>query len=322
MKAGVVNGLLVAGAVIALSSVASATVQGDSLDIITSGTAHQALFAIAFDQQKGFAVGAGGEILETSNSGKNWKAADDVPTPLALLGVSTSRGRAIAVGQSGTVLLKEGNGAWKKVDSGSQGRLFSVSLNSKGRAVAVGEFGTVIKSEDNGETWTTLTPDWKGVADEGVQPHVYAASVDEDGSITIVGEFGMIQHSTDDGASWKLVHKGDASLFAIDMRVNGVGYAVGQASSVLRTSDHGATWTEVNPHGGEAVLLGVRSLASGKVYVTGMRDMLLSDDDGKTWRHGIGGDSATTWYQGVSMPGGSDVVLAVGHSGKIIRIGG
>lgn len=322
MRTGLFTRILLTSAALGLCSAASATVQDGAIDVITAGTAHQALFAIAFDQQKGFAVGAGGEIMETSDAGKNWQAADAVPTPLALLGISINQGHAIAVGQAGTVLLKEGSAAWTRVDSGSQARLFSVSLNSKGRAVAVGEFGTVIKSEDSGKTWTTLTPDWKNVADEGVQPHVYAVSVDEDGSITIVGEFGMIQHSTDDGASWKLVHKGDASLFAIDMRANGVGYAVGQASSVLRTSDHGATWIEANPHGGEAVLLGVRSLSSGKVYVTGMRDMLLSDDDGKTWRHAMGGDVATTWYQGVSLPSGSDAVLAVGHSGRIIRISG
>ncbi|MDB5986234.1 MAG: photosystem stability/assembly factor-like protein [Nevskia sp.] len=311
-----------AAAAVALSSAASATAQPSSgIEVITSGTAHQALFAIAFDGQDGVAVGAAGEIQETADSGKSWKRLDAAPTPLALLGVTINQGHRIAVGQSGTVLTKDAGGPWTKVDAGTPGRLFSVSLNSKGRAVAVGEFGTVIKSEDGGKTWTTLTPDWKGVAEEGVQPHLYAVTVDEDGSITMLGEFGMIQHSTDDGASWKLVHKGDASLFAIHVRSDGVGYAVGQASTVLRTVDHGASWTEANSGGG-AVLLGVRSSPSGKVFVTGMRDMMLSDDDGKTWRHGAGADLATTWYQGISIPTGTDTVLAVGHNGRIIRIGG
>jgi len=200
-------------------------------------------------------------------------------------------------------------------------RLFAVSVNSKGQALAVGAFGVVLKSDDSGASWQSVPPTWTTYSDVGVDPHLYAAQVDEAGALTLAGEFGLILHSTDGGKHWAPEHKGDASIFALQLREDGVGYAVGQSGLVLRTADHGVTWTTLTS-GSTAILLGVDALPNGHVVASGMHDMIESKDDGKTWTHVISPDASTSWYEGVGTTTESGSFIAVGHSGRIVDVGG
>ncbi len=311
LAAGVAGaGLLLAG---------SAVSGAQPITPLVSGTAHQALFAISAQGDAAIAVGAAGAIVQSSDAGKTWKAVTPAPTPLTLLGVSVQQGHAIAVGQEGTVLVMDAGGKWNKAGSGTDNRLFGVSVNSSGLAVAVGAFGTALKSIDGGMNWASIAPDWNSYNKDGEQPHLYDVTVDESGAITMVGEFGLILRSVDGGKNWQTLHKGDASLFALDLPATGTAYAAGQNGALLRSTDHGANWSDVAT-GTTAILLGVHASADGKVAVTGMHDMLLSTDDGKTWSHPGGEDINTTWYQGIAAVGAQQAVLAVGHSGQIIRI--
>ena len=290
-----------------------------SVTPLLTGTAHQALFALSTHADVAIAVGAAGEILESADSGKSWKAVTPAPTPLSLLGVSVQQGHAIAVGQEGTVLVMNGDGKWAKAVSGTDNRLFGVSVNNGGQAAAVGAFGTVIKSDDGGQTWASIAPDWNSYNKDGEQPHLYDVNVDEKGVVTLVGEFGLILRSADGGKSWQTLHKGDASLFALELPAEGTAYAAGQNGALLRSTDHGATWSDVDT-GTKAILLGIHSSTDGKVVVTGLHDMLLSGDDGKSWQHLGGEEINTNWYQGITGAGAAQTVLAVGHSGQIIRV--
>jgi len=296
------------------------TAAGNTLQVkpIVSGTAHQALFSIAMDGKNGLAVGAGGQIMETTDSGATWKQSASKVGELSFLGASLSQAHAVVVGQQGQIYTRE-SGNWTKADSGTDNRLLSVSINSSGLAVAVGAFGTALKSTDGGKTWEKISPEWVSIMPQGEEPHLYVANVDEKGVITIAGEFGLILRSADGGAKWKTLHKGDASVFAMQYRADGVGYAVGQQGSILRTTDNGETWTQL-PASTPAILLGVTSAADGHVFATGMHDMLVSSDDGKSWSHATNASITTAWYQGIVRGGEDSQALAVGHAGQIVKI--
>lgn len=288
---------------------------------LVSGTVHDALFSIAFDQDAGIAVGAAGAIFNTADGGKTWKAVTPAPTPLSLLGADIKASRQIVVGQTGLVLVNEAAAGWKKMESGTSERLFAVSANAAGVAVTVGSFGVVLKSEDGGHSWKSVAPDWSAYTEDGAQPHLYAAQVDDAGVMTIAGEFGLILRSSNGGIDWRPLHKGDASIFALELRPDGVGYAVGQSGTVLHTVDGGATWQMVDVKT-QAILLGVHSSADGQVVLTGMRDMLLSTDAGLTWRHVVSEEITTSWFGGVAQAAAGSPILAVGQAGRIIRVGG
>jgi photosystem II stability/assembly factor-like uncharacterized protein len=285
---------------------------------IVSGTAHQALFAIAVDGTAALAVGAAGEIQQSADSGKTWAPAAALPTQLGLLGVTMAAGHAIAVGQMGTVLLRDGGGTWTAAASGVHERLFAVALNSHGVAAAVGAFGTILRSVDRGRTWASVSPDWSSYAADGEQPHLYDVAVNEAGVMTVAGEFGLILRSLD-GHDWKTLHKGDASLFALDLRADGGGFAVGQNGTVLHTADGGATWQAQSSASG-AILLGVRSAASGSVVASGMHEMLSSTDGGRSWTRMAGSGFASGWYQGIASAQNGHAWLVVGNAGQVLMI--
>ena len=298
-----------------------------TLKNLLSGTPHQGLMAIAFDGGVGVAVGAGGEIETTRDGGNRWQLTAS-PSPLALLGVDLKGGLGIAVGQGGLILVCHGSPDWKKMDSGTSERLFSVSVNSRGNAVAVGSFGTVIASSDQGATWQSIAPNWAAlIHEQGDQftPHVYATHLDDNDTVTIAGELGVILRSSDRGKTWKVLHMGDSSnhkedesLLSLDIRKDGIGYAVGQDGAILRSTDGGLQWTHVNS-GTKSILLSIHSSSDGVIVVTGMYSMLVSKDDGKTWNLVIDQAVASSWYAGVARPSdGADIV--VGKSGTIIRV--
>ena len=310
---------LLALAAIALGAYVPNAVAGGSMQFkpLISGTVHQALFSIAFDGNHGLASGAGGQLMETTDGGNSWKPTAAGLSELSFLGVAIKQDHAIAVGQMGQVIYRAQGQGWTKATSGTDNRLLAVSVNASGLAVAVGGFGTVLKSADGGQTWEKIAPDWITIMPQGEEPHLYVSRVDDKGEITIAGEFGLILHSTDGGASWKTLHKGESSLFAMNIRADGVGYAVGQAGAILKTTDGGAKWTDL-PVTTPSILLGVTSNASGQVYATGMHDMLVSTDDGATWSHATNPEITGAWYQGITSTDAQ--VLAVGHSGQIVRV--
>jgi photosystem II stability/assembly factor-like uncharacterized protein len=318
--------LKLVASLLAIAAVVGAPVCGstergtDSVALLRDGTAHQALFSIAFAGNAGIAVGAAGAIVETEDGGRHWAPPATPVTKLALLGVDMHGSERLAVGQQGLVLIKQGQKPWMVTASGTDNRLLGVSFNSQGLAIAVGAFGTIIKSTDGGRTWQLLRVNWDEFVEPGTEPHLYAAHVDDSGVITLAGEFGLILRSIDGGDHWQLVHKGDASLLALELRDDGIGYAVGQNGSIVRTADHGLTWTTLNA-GTKAILLGVSSGPAGRVYVTAMRDMLASDDDGATWRHVAGEDLAVAWYAAIARSSVDGGAIAVGHAGRVLGFG-
>jgi photosystem II stability/assembly factor-like uncharacterized protein len=149
---------------------------------------------------------------------------------------------------------------------------------------------------------------------------LYGVQFSADGVITLSGEFGLILRTADGGTTWKLLHKGSASIFALEIHASGLGYAVGQSGTILRTTDGGSSWSELNSNS-RSNLLNVSADAGGQVTVTGMHDVLVSKD-GLSWRQVRWGDFETAWYAGVQYAGSAaaPVAVLVGHEGRILQL--
>ena len=247
----------------------------------------------------GLAVGSYGLMRETADGGETWTTADPLTTK-ALLGVTSAGDTQIVVGQQGTIFRRVEGADWKQVEAGLTQRIMDVDLNDSGLGYIVGEFGFMAKSEDAGLTWTVVTKDWESVNEEGYEPHLYSAVVKDDGSIFVAGEFGLIMTSTDRGQTFKQVHGGDEGVFDVHFAKDGSGsgYAVGQEGLVLKTLDAGSTWSSIAIDT-NSNLLGVWS-GNGEVVVTAIRDLLRSNDDGKSFTSfSADAQIGRTWYQGV-----------------------
>lgn len=303
--------------------------------VLSQATRHDRLFSVEFDGDVGLASGEGGMLMRSSDGGANW-TREQAPTELALIDAAMSGTVSIAVGQLGLILVRDGDGGWSQVDSGTDRRLLQVDLNRKGTAIVTGAFGTLLRSTDHGKTWTELAPDWaslysRGQDDTGPvrdEPTNYVVNVAEDDSILIAGEYGQILRSVDRGDSWSVVYRHAVdddevppTIFGMNIRPDGVGYAVGQAGLVLGTADAGRSWAPLKTPT-EASLFGVDSFENGQIVVVGQRAALHSRDGGRTWLDLDVLDLNINWYaalgHGASAKPGE--VVAVGHAGRILHL--
>lgn len=314
----------------AVGKTTSAQDEGGMIKDLMTGIAHDAFFGLSIDEQRSVAVGVGASIAQSTDGGVSWEKVPHDQSELALLAVDRGGDHTIAVGQMGLVMIEESPGKWIKVDAGFEGRMLSVSVNESGLAYIGAEFGTVLKSEDGGRTWAPSMPPWTEYEDKETfgtaEPHVYAVHVAENGEVTLAGEFGVIVRTNDGGQNWRVLKQlkaGEPTIFAMQIAEGGQGssFAVGQEGEILTSPDGGITWLRCQS-GVTAPFLGVASNADGQAVVTGMRVMMYSDNDGITWTSVKEGDIPTDWYQTAKVHRESGRLIAVGHSGKIIEVGG
>ena len=167
------------------------------------------------------------------------------PQPIASVAYAPDGKRALAVGDSGTVLQSaDGGQSWAVVASNSKESLTSVAYAPDGKsALAVGTSGTVIKSGDGGQSWAVVTGNSKAL----LSSVAYAPGSK---SALAVGTEGTVLKSVDGGQSWVVVASNSKEW------LNSVAYApdgksalaAGDSGTVLKSGDGGQTWVVVPDH--------------------------------------------------------------------------
>jgi hypothetical protein len=105
------------------------------------------------DPDIGMIVGANGEILKTTDSGKSWTRQTS-NTDNFLFGISmVTPNIACAVGESGTIVwTTNGGSTWVRESSGAGVELKDVCLTGTSTAVVVGYDGTILRTSDGSTT--------------------------------------------------------------------------------------------------------------------------------------------------------------------------
>ncbi|MEP6636962.1 MAG: YCF48-related protein [Acidobacteriota bacterium] len=107
------------------------------------------------NDRRGWIVGTGGTILNTTDSGENWsKQTSGVPATLYHVDFRNEK-KGLAVGERGAILLTgDGGESWTPiVVTGVRSTLLSVEFVSEDEAWAVGRGGTILRTGDGGSTW-------------------------------------------------------------------------------------------------------------------------------------------------------------------------
>ena len=327
--AGLISGLtlLLASAMPLMTSATEEAAAPKQLEVVQKGIPHDAIFGLNIVGKNGYATGAAGYILETTDGGATWKKMES-GTLAGLFGIGINGEHKIVVGQQGTVLLQK-DGKWVPGKSNSDKRLLNVDVNASGLAVAVGEFGTILRSKDAGATWEAKVLDWASYRDDGYEPHIYTVDVQDNGRIVLGAEFAYVLVSEDGGETFTLANKGEKSIFAMHLLPDGSGYAAGQEGLVMKTSDNGSTWTALNS-GSNANLFGIWASGQGEIVATGMRALLRSSDGGSSFTSSTDPEVVRNWFVPVAMgeveskgDAGSmvsQVVYVGGHDGVIARV--
>ena len=207
------------------------------------------------DDKYGWAVGANGTIVTTSN-GQDWELQTS-KVGNGLKGIYfTNKDVGYAVGESDTILsTKNGGRSWKVLQGGQLGAVGDDDANMYN---AVQFF-----DEETGF-----------LAGVRVSPSTQ-------------GQSALIQKTTDGGQSWVTQETGKEDILEDIFFLNAtVGWAVGENGVILHTDNGGESWTEQSS-GTEETLRSVGFADENNGWATGgdfgVGAILHTTDGGKTW---------------------------------------
>ncbi len=192
------------------------------------------------DRQTGYACGAKGMLLRTSDGGTHWEDISfGARSHLAIQGLNAND---LWMGASQRIFHSDNNGTtWteKFVTSGSG--INDVLPISSSRILAVSSTGIIYLSTDSGASWDTA------YAEVGNQQLRSVAKIDNQ-RYMVTGFNGIILRSDDQGATWNLVTIPEPALqFEQSYFLGNEGWLVTSSfkKSMWHTTDAGNTWDTI-----------------------------------------------------------------------------
>ncbi len=203
-----------------------------------------------FDQSNVVAVGSGGLINKTTDGGLNWLSVQSGVTD-ELFSVSFSGSNGICGGGSQTILYSSDMGTtWDIFQTGFfGGGFYGASMLSPQIGFVAGEnsifqplFGKTIDSGTNWNFTAFYLNNNEGKATGVDFTDLNTGYV----SARVWDGTGAIAQTTDGGNNWNSTIFNNP-LWSIDFPISGasqVGYAVGDAGTILKTFDAGTSWQQ------------------------------------------------------------------------------
>lgn len=240
--------------------------------------------ALSFVSNRGYAAGDFGTLLRTEDGGATW-AGLPAGTFTNLTEVQAVDADTVVAG-GGCVARRSDDGgrtfqriAFTPVESSCKEGLAALYFTTKQNGYIVLQDGTVLQTGDGGVTYAqkSAIPGTRSPGGTATPTDVWF--LDDQTGFASTTE-GKIFQTVDGGNSWKVVNDTNRAVRNIVFVDKTHGYAVGDASLFLRTSDGGATWVPKDAPGG-ADLTSIRCATNTLCVVTTKRgDQLIRTTDG------------------------------------------
>ncbi|MGM0586899.1 MAG: YCF48-related protein [Bacteroidota bacterium] len=262
------------------------------------GTRFQNLNTVDFyNQQYGFAAGAEGMLLRTTDGGETLAEVTSTSNTIYDLHI-VSRTVILAAADDGD-LLKSTNAGHHWVEIGPQATMAYRAIFGVTDEIyyASGYNGEIVKTEDGGANWTTLNSTYNARLND-----LYFFNADEGIAIGGVYAESKILKTTDGGANWtSITAPVDKELTTISFVDATTGYISGSDGTILQTTDGGDTWTDVFSTSSYDDFNGIDVLDANHIMVAGDRGVhYVTEDGGDNWTKG---QKATGSYiQDISYP--------------------
>jgi len=194
----------------------------------------------------------------------NWAADTHNATRENLWSVAFSGTSFVAVGENGTLLYSDYDGAgWHRRPAGTTAWLVGVS-HGQGRWIVVGDAGTILVSDDDAETWQPRP--------SGTTVRLNAI-VQGNNRWLAVGEQGTVLTSTDRGETWTartIPQTGFLRALAFGQSQ----FLIGGAAGALFTTIDGAAFTRVQIS--TTADIEAAAIAPSRMFLAGSRGLLAS----------------------------------------------
>ena len=225
--------------------------------------------------------------------------------------VGTAR---VAVGGRGRIFRQDdAKSPWVAVKSPTEATLTRVHFLDGQNGLIVGHDQVILRTADGGKTWKQVFIDAAAET-----PLFDVVQLDATRALAI-GAYGLFLETVDGGTTWSsrfiLPEGEDRHLNAIAKLVDGTLMIAGEAGTILRSTDAGATWQKVeSPYAGS--YFGVQPMAGTQVLMYGMRGKVLrSDDNGASFVE-VAVPVATSLFGSAVAADGS--LLVAGQNGELL----
>ena len=249
---------------------------------------------------EGWAIGQMGVILHSVDGGQDWTLQfDGVRANQALLAAAQADLRA-----GGATALAEANlQAARQFDAGGPSvPLLALLPLSPARVIVAGAYGMAFATADSGATWQPFfdsIPNPDGL-------HIYSILQDRD-ALYFAGEQGILLRRGADGQFATLSTPFQGTFFGALVTPGKALLLFGLQGTVLRSPDQGHSWQEVQSIDGAGIDCGIVLKNCGILLGDEAGNLLLSQDDGVSFR---------------AIPAGGPVTaLAQARGGAIIIAG-
>jgi len=231
----------------------------------------------------GWATGAFGVVLGTTDGGVTWKKQLDGFQGIALMNAATQAFVAAQPPDS-----DQADHATRRAEvlstQGPDKPMLSLLPVSATEILAFGAYRIAERSTDGGQSWT----DWSLHIGDPLSHNLYGAAA-IGGAYYLVAEEGLVFRSTDGGQSFpQIAQPGQATFFGICDAGNGSILAYGVAGQMYLSTDAGQSWTQSN-FAGTANVNSVVLFSSGVVLAGDAGGgMWVSLDHGRNFKLGGG----------------------------------
>lgn len=270
---------------------------------------HVHVFAIARTQRGDMLAGTHSKGIlrsrctgtETASSPSQWEARIDPRMKSnAVLSLAVHpRGTVFAGLALGGILRSTDDGeSWVPSNAGLMSPDVQAFVTDSAGSVYAADFGCgVLRSTDDGKTWTEINGD---LSDR----YVTSIAIDSRSRIYIGTAVEGVFCSSDAGKTWRLLSNtyGRFPVDALAVVPNGHVFAIGRKGTwIIRSGDEGNTWSRLTEDLGHASLECIAVDGAGVLFASNGQSILISEDDGESWKSTAEGLVSTQQYRKVQV---------------------
>ncbi|MBW2369083.1 MAG: hypothetical protein JRH15_14490 [Deltaproteobacteria bacterium] len=261
-----------------------------------------------------WAVGGGGLVFYSSDSGKSWELQDTGITN-ELFSVSfVDVMNGWAVGRFGVIVhTSNGGKTWKvqrKETHETRGNLYKVQFIDKNTGWAAGEWSVIARTNNGGNTWVDSSL--------GEDIFLYGMCFVDSENGWVVGEKGTIARTFDGAETWNRVAspEGEKSLYAVCFKDQQKGWACGIDGMILWTDNGGENWKRVQNVPRQESLYDI-GCAGDKLWAIGMNGIMVVSDNGLKWNIGSKEPLTYRWLMNIVQTDSGRLIIG-GAGGTIL----
>jgi RHS repeat-associated protein len=187
-------------------------------------------------------------FLKTIDAGNHWtmlpyNGLTNLPAGTTFTEVAQSGSEVIIGTSAGTIYSSTDNGTtWTLNSTGtSNSSILKIETNSAGRVFALNQTGRILYRNLGNTNWTNITPN---VVNDPLYDIVFTTGNDK---TIVVGGAGKVLVANNNSTLFANVTNSDAPvLYASEMTSVNTGYAAGKDGVVVKTTNGGQKWSELN----------------------------------------------------------------------------